>query len=1290
MRRFLGTLLVPVVTVAAAAGVAVIGAPSAFAAPSQTGGADVATWQPGWSWTYDTTFTSDSSSIDVTVHETETYTVTNPPIVAKDGYTDAYQVAISGSINSCSGTADGYSISNCSGSVSGTAWYEVGDLALIEEDQTQHLSGTVEGFVGFNATFAVDLTASPALVLTDFRLHDGDSWHIDTTVAESGSYSYSSSVKSGSGPISGSQPIDTTANVVTGTTNQPIANAIAVDEVTANDSANGVSVAAYWAPSYANLAYLQLDMTRSDVELTQDLAGANTPVPSTGISEQLAPTLSCAGGPVQVSGTLQSGLSGQDVTVTTDEEPFRPGDLVTTTTTTGSGGAYSATITAPVVSDGLDKPGVRGAWAVLVTSGSARSAATVEVTPQDCTSVTYTGATSAPEGSTATVTATVTDLATGGPADGVPVTFALSGQSATATATTGANGVAAATLAVAGPPATETLTVETAVTADDAASTSEVPFTVAKDPSQVSISSSDPEATQGTAVSFTATVTPVGPEVAAPTGTVTFSVDGAQLGSPVTLVNGSATSQPDTTLPEGASTVTAVYSGDANFTSSSGTYTQQVHPPLTPTTTTLTASPSSSVFGQAVELTATVAASTGTPNGEVIFTVNGSMQVGSAMLDQTAGDDQASVTVDDLPTGNDTVTAAYQGDDFVTFAASTSAPVAVAVASDPTTVGISLVSPTVTPVTGEGLTYRVTVAPDAPGSGTPSGTVSLSVDGTEAGSAVLASGSAAIAIAGLPAGTHQITMHYGGNTDFGSSTATLTQDVAPAATTTVLETSPDPSQTGQVVTLTATVAPVAPGAGIPTGLVTFFDGTTAVGSAALAETASGDQAVIGLANLPEGTDSLTARYAGDDDFTASTSAAVSQTVHQAPPEVGTTTTVASSANPSVFGQPVTFTATVTAADGSVPTGSVQFSVDGAALGSPVPVGANGQAVSAPVADLAAGAHTVVAAYSGATTATEQYEVSGAVVTQQVDQAAVTATVAVSPASPITYGQQPTFTVQLHPVAPGAGTPGGTAQFVLDGTDVGAPVALTDGSASTTFTSATLDPGSYTVGVITSGDSDFVGATASTTFVVAHVPVVQDVTVDAGSPDYYGNAVIIDDTVSPAFGPGTPVTGVVQFYADGTLLGQDDLLSTSHGQRAGLGLATLPAGTLTITAVYEGNAFYAGGTSPPVSFTVERAPTELTATPAAVSGTTLRATLTNTGNDGSPVAGQPVEFAAGSTVLCAATVTDAQGVASCDDSAHVLAVLLAHGYTVIYRGDADYLGSARQEGLVGSGPLGGLL
>src|SRR5207245_7492102 len=63
---------------------------------------------------------------------------------------------------------------------------------------------------------------------------------------------------------------------------------------------------------------------------------------------------------------------------------------------------------------------------------------------------------------------------------------------------------------------------------------------------------------------------------------------------------------------------------------------------------------------------------------------------------------------------------------------------------------------------------------------------------------------------------------------------------------------------------------------------------------------------LATSSLSVASHSITAVYAGDGNFATSTSNTVNQSVGQA----ATSTTLSSSANPSVFGQSVTFTATV--------------------------------------------------------------------------------------------------------------------------------------------------------------------------------------------------------------------------------------------------------------------------------------------------------------------------------------------------------------------------------------------
>jgi len=82
------------------------------------------------------------------------------------------------------------------------------------------------------------------------------------------------------------------------------------------------------------------------------------------------------------------------------------------------------------------------------------------------------------------------------------------------------------------------------------------------------VATSGTPSTYGDAVTFTATVSGSG---GTPTGTVQFKTNGVNAGSPVSLTLGNANSAAISTLPVGNNSVTAEYSGDANFTASTNT-----------------------------------------------------------------------------------------------------------------------------------------------------------------------------------------------------------------------------------------------------------------------------------------------------------------------------------------------------------------------------------------------------------------------------------------------------------------------------------------------------------------------------------------------------------------------------------------------------------------------------------------------------------------------------------------------------------------------------------------------
>jgi hypothetical protein len=135
--------------------------------------------------------------------------------------------------------------------------------------------------------------------------------------------------------------------------------------------------------------------------------------------------------------------------------------------------------------------------------------------------------------------------------------------------------------------------------------------------------------------------------------------------------------------------------------------------------------------------------------------------------------------------------------------------------------------------------------------------------------------------------------------------------VAPAATTSAVVASGNPSIWGQSVTFTATVSVTSPGAGTPTGTVTFKDGSTTLGTGTLQLVGSLDQATFSTTGLSVGSHTITAAYNTDGNFLSSTSAGINQQVNQATPTI-------TWANPSGITYGTALSATQLDATASVP------------------------------------------------------------------------------------------------------------------------------------------------------------------------------------------------------------------------------------------------------------------------------------------------------------------------------------------------------------------------------------
>src|SRR2546422_1041400 len=378
------------------------------------------------------------------------------------------------------------------------------------------------------------------------------------------------------------------------------------------------------------------------------------------------------------------------------------------------------------------------------------------------------------------------------------------------------------------------------------------------------------------------------------------------------------------------------------------------------------------------------------------------------------------------------------------------------------------------------------------------------------------------------------------------------------ATSTTLTSTPNPSVFGQAVTLTATVAPVLADPLVPTGSVTFKDGATTLGTVALVN----GSASLTTSTLATGSHSLTASYSGDLEFAVSTSAVRTQTVNPGQ----TTTTLTSTPNPSLAGQAVTLTATVSPVAPAVgtPTGTVTFSDGTTSLG--VVTLVNGSA-SLTVSTLAVGSHPLTAAYSGG----GNFQAStSATVTQTVNQGSTSTSLTSTP-NPSNVGQAVTLTATVSAVSPAAGVPTGTITFRDGATSLGV-VTLVNGSASLTV--STLATGNHSLTAIYSGSPSFATSTSPTVTQVVNAPAAASTSTTINStpnPSSLGQTVTLSATVTS--GAGVP-TGTVTFRDGATALGTVTLVNGS----ASLNVTTLAVGSHSLTAAFNGNATFAASTS----------------------------------------------------------------------------------------------------------------
>jgi hypothetical protein len=606
--------------------------------------------------------------------------------------------------------------------------------------------------------------------------------------------------------------------------------------------------------------------------------------------------------------------------------------------------------------------------------------------------------------------------------------------------------------------------------------------------------------TVGVLTTCTATVTDTDSgTTVTPGGTMSFVSNASGTFNHTTCPNGTPTTTPSsmscpvdytpTALGTGTHTISVTYGGDLSTVSSSSSGVRNFAVAVAQglTTTALASSSSSAVVGQPVTYTASISVTSpgiGAPTGTFAFTDNGTTITGCGA--KTIGGGSATCSATYLSPATHPILATYSGD---TNFATSSHPLTQSIVAAATTTALG--SSSSSALVGQPVTYTASISVTAPGSGSPTGTLAFTDNGTTiSGCGAISISAGTCSATYLVPGTHPILATYSGDTNYLSSSHPLTETIVTAATTTALGSSATSSVVGESITLTAIVSVTAPGGGTPAGTVAFSDGSTAVtGCAASALNGSG-VATCTAAPATVGSHSFTATYSGSGSHGTSTSPVVVDAVFQA----STATALGSSSSAAVVGEPVTYTASIGVAppgSGS-PTGTVAFTDNGTTITGCGAVVVTAGSATCAATYLSPGTHPILATYSGDT----NFIASSHLLTQAVSRASTSVTVSASPAQS-TAGDPVTISITVKAVSPGTGNPTGTVTVVVDGTAFGTVALDSTVDSLAVLTTTALASGPHKLTALYGGDANYAGVVSAVAATVAVVPVVAVPTTGAG-------------------------------------------------------------------------------------------------------------------------------------------------------------------------------------------------
>jgi hypothetical protein len=582
--------------------------------------------------------------------------------------------------------------------------------------------------------------------------------------------------------------------------------------------------------------------------------------------------------------------------------------------------------------------------------------------------------------------------------------------------------------------------------------------------------------------------------------------------------------------------------------------------------------PNPSKLNEAVAIQARVSpttASDGHPDGKVIFTTDRGRTLGEAAVNNYVASLNATFSSTDLGTGDVVTLFAQYVPASSYWSGSRSAPFTHRMGQATATTLTSAPNPS---APGATWTMRATVKPVS-GTGTPQGTVTFISNGTAFATATLdAAGVATQPASATAVGDYSLSARYNGtNGGFLTSTSnTVVQQVrtptTKATTATDLTVTPTTVQIGKNFTVRAAVRPTT-GTTKPTGSVTFTSNGVAFATTPV------DASGVATFTRPSdtlGSFQIVARYLGDGAHQPSTSNAVTLVVTS---KLATATSIASSPNPSVLGQPVAVSVTVRPTSGTTtPTGTVTLWEGSTNLGTFTL--ASGRA-SATVTFWTVASRNLAATYSGDSSHASGYSPW---IAHRVDKAGTGLVMRTDPGASY-LAQQVKLQAWVSAAKPGAGTPTGNVAFYDGQTHLGTAAAV-NGYAELRYTFNA--PGEHRLSAIYLGSANYnasgyaewrhpVGGTRATTVSLTTSP----------NPSVKGQTFTMRAVVRPTSGTGIP-KGTVTFFSGGVAFATATLDAN--------GVATQPTtsnyvGTYTFYARYNGDAAFAVSVSAGVNHQV---------------------------------------------------------------------------------------------------------